>query len=72
MRRREFITLLGGTVALAEFRPARGGSCACKGELPFRRIDPLNFGGCTAFDQKLSEGAVAAADVDPSQARARR
>ena len=50
----------------------RRGSGAREGELPLGRIDPLNLGGRASFDEQLGEGAVAAADVDPSQARARR
>jgi hypothetical protein len=53
-------------------RQARRGTCAGKGKLRLGRIDPLNLGRRAAFHQQLGEGAAAAADVDPSQARARR
>ena len=52
-------------VALSELRHTCKGSCARKGELPLRRIDPLNLGWRTPFDEQLGEGAIAAADVDP-------
>jgi hypothetical protein len=59
-------------VALLELRNARRGARACEGKLALRRIDALNFNRCAALDDQFSEGAVAAADVDPPQAWRRR
>jgi hypothetical protein len=35
-------------------------------ELPLGRVDPVNLGWCAPFDDQFGEGAVAAADIDPS------
>ena len=50
-----------GGIAPGVPRDARG-----KGKLRLGRIDPLNLGRRTALYQQLSEGAAAAADVDPA------
>jgi hypothetical protein len=57
---------------LAELCHARSRSRPPVLELPLGRVDPLNLGRCAPFDDQLGEGAVAAADIDPSQAGARR
>ena len=48
------------------------GRVRAKGELRLGRIDPLNLGRRAPLDEQFGEGAVAAADIDPSQARAGR
>jgi hypothetical protein len=53
-------------VALAELRQACRGSCARESKLPFGRIDALNFSWRASLDQELGEGAVSAANIDPS------
>ena len=42
---------------------------ARKGELRLGRIDPVNLGRRAPFDQPCGKSAVAAADIDPPQAR---
>src|ERR1700744_720866 len=49
-----------------------GGAAASEDKLSLRRVDAVNLGLCTTFDEQLGECAVAAADIDPSQARTRR
>jgi hypothetical protein len=51
---------------------AQDGSRGGVGELFFGRIDPIDGSGRTAADDHLGEGAVAAADVEPSQTWLRR
>src|SRR5208283_5886225 len=45
-----------------------GVALARERELPRRRIDALHVARRAALDQKLGEGAIAAADVDAAQA----
>ena len=52
-----------------KYRAARRRPSAGESELRFRRIDPLRFGWRASLDEQFGEGAAAAADVDPSQAR---
>src|SRR5207248_5374312 len=59
-------------IALAEFCHRCPASGACIGQLPIRRIDPLNVRGCAPGYNQLGERTVAAADIDPFQAFARR
>jgi hypothetical protein len=55
-------------VALEKCRAARRRPRAGKSELCFGRIDPLRFGRRASLDEQLGESAIAAADIDPSQA----
>jgi hypothetical protein len=41
-------------------------SCPRVLELPLGRVDPVNLGWCAPFDDQFGEGAIAAADVDPT------
>src|SRR6185312_14758717 len=59
-------------IALLEFGEARLVALARVGELALRGIDAGHGGGRGARDDQLGESAVAAADIDPAQARARR
>ncbi len=54
-----------------ETRPRATSSGAGESELPLRRVNALNLRRRASLDQQLREGPVAAADVDPSQARKR-
>ncbi len=54
------------SVTLAKLRHARCGSCARKSELSLGWINSLNLRCRAPLDEQLREGAVAAADVDPS------
>ena len=54
-------------IALTKLRDTRRGSRASERELRLGRIDPVDRGGRAALDEHFSKGAVAAADVEPSQ-----
>jgi hypothetical protein len=48
------------------------GATASEGKLALGRIDAVNLGWRTPFDNYFRECAVAAADINPSQTRMRR
>ena len=59
-------------VAAIEFGQTRRRPRARKGELGLGWINALDFNRCASFDEQFAERAIAAADVDPPQARRRR
>ena len=54
-----------------KFRQPRRRARTGESELAFGGIDPVNGQGRAALDDILGEGAIAAADIDPFQARCR-
>ncbi len=56
-------------IALAKLRHAHRGPRSGVCELRLGRIDPLNLGRRAPPDEQLGERTVAAADIDPAQAR---
>jgi hypothetical protein len=59
-------------IALAKFRQARGRARAREDKLGLGGINTPNLGRGTSLNDLFGEGAIAATDVDPAQARARR
>jgi len=52
-----------------KLRNLRCRSRASKGKLPFGWVDTSNFGWFASIHKKLSESAVSAPDVNPTQTR---